>query len=107
MSLGCAYYNIRKRGRESEKREREREGRGRGRAKTREEKSTNERPRLSHVAGHHPIHQDDEMRVKERPADLRDEGVHGPDLVLGTSRVFVDHRCGKLSGEVDPTGRFE
>lgn len=97
MSLCRRYYNIEKRG-ESERQ---------GRAETREKKSTNERPRLSHVAGHHPIHQDDEMRVKERPADLRDEGVHGPDLVLCTSRVFVDHRCGKLSGEVDPTGIIE
>jgi hypothetical protein len=101
MSLCQRYYNIRKRA----------ESKRRGGAKTREKKSTKERPRLSHVAGHHPIHQDDEMRVKERPADLRDEGVHGPDLVLCTSRVFVDHGRGEFewgtSDEVDPTGRFE
>lgn len=49
----------------------------------------------SHIASHHSIHQNDEMGIEKRPADLTDQVVDGFDLVLGASAVFVDHGGGE------------
>jgi hypothetical protein len=63
----------------------------------------------SHIASHHPIHQNDEMRIEKRPTDLTDQVVDGFDFVLGASAVFVDHgrRGSPRRGEYYERGMVE